>query len=396
MNTPFDGRKFDTLAVHAGAEPDAETGAVAPPLHLSTTFVHAPDGSLPHGLLYQRYDNPTQQRLEAALTVLDGGARALFFATGMAAGAAVLQSLPRGARVVMQEDIYHGYRALAEEYLARWGVEFAIVDTTRLDEVEAAFASPTTLLWAESPSNPLMQVVDIAALSRLAHAAGAKLLVDGTFATPCLQQPLALGADIVLHSTTKYLGGHSDVMGGALVFAADDDLAARCHATRRLLGASASPFAAWLTLRGLRSLPARMRMHCANAEKVATFLAAHPAVERVNFPGLPSHPDHALAQRQMRGRDAMFGGRLSFQLRGGREAALTAAGKLKLFVNATSLGGCESLVEHRASVEGAHPSSPQNLLRLSVGLEDAGDLIADLAQALDQGAVDRADSIAPI
>ena len=220
-------------------------------------------------------------------------------------------------------------------------------------------------------------------MSALAHAAQAKLLVDGTFATPCLQQPLALGADIVLHSTTKYLGGHSDVMGGALVFVQDDELAARCCETRKLLGASASPFAAWLTLRGLRSLPARMRMHCVNAAMVAAFLAAHPAVERVNFPGLPSHPGHALAQRQMRGHEGMFGGMLSFQLRGGREAALAVAGKLKLFVNATSLGGCESLVEHRASVEGAQPRSPQNLLRLSAGLEDAEDLIADLAQALD-------------
>lgn len=378
MNTPFDGRKFDTLAVHAGAEPDAQTGALAPPLHLSTTFEHAPDGSLPHGLLYQRYDNPTQQRLEQALVLLDRGARALFFASGMAAGAAVLQSLPRGARVLMQEDIYHGYRVVAEEYLSRWGIDVAIVDTTRLDEVEAALASPTALLWAESPSNPLMKVVDIEALSRMAHAANAKLLVDGTFATPYLQNPLALGADIVLHSTTKYIGGHSDVMGGALVFARDDEVVARCYETRKLLGASASPFAAWLTLRGLRSLPARMRVHCTNATRVAEFLAAHPAVETVHYPGLPSHSGHALAKMQMR--DA--GGMLSVQLRGGRDTALRVAGKLDLFINATSLGGCESLVEHRASVEGAHPVSPQNLLRLSVGLEDADDLIADWQQAL--------------
>lgn len=378
MNTPFDGRKFDTLAVHAGAERDAQTGALAPPLHLSTTFEHAPDGSLPHGLLYQRYDNPTQQRLEQALVLLDLGARALFFASGMAAGAAVLQSLPRGARVLMQEDIYHGYRVVAEEYLSRWGIDVAIVDTTRLDEVEAALASPTALLWAESPSNPLMKVVDIEALSRMAHAANAKLLVDGTFATPYLQNPLALGADIVLHSTTKYIGGHSDVMGGALVFARDDEVVARCYETRKLLGASASPFAAWLTLRGLRSLPARMRVHCTNATRVAEFLAAHPAVETVHYPGLPSHSGHALAKMQMR--DA--GGMLSVQLRGGRDTALRVAGKLNLFINATSLGGCESLVEHRASVEGAHPVSPQNLLRLSVGLEDADDLIADWQQAL--------------
>ena len=371
--------KFDTLAVHAGAEPDEQTGALAPPLHLSTTFEHAPDGSLPHGLLYQRYDNPTQQRLQDALALLEGGARSLFFATGMAAGAALLQSLPKGARVLMQDDIYHGYRALAGEYLSQWGYTFSTVDTTRPGAVRDALANTTALLWIETPSNPLLKVVDIAAMAQLAHAAGARLLVDGTFATPCLKQPLQRGADVVLHSTTKYLGGHSDVMGGALVFARDDELAARCFETRKLLGASASPFAAWLTLRGLRSLPARMRMHCANAARLSEFLAAHQAIEVVHYPGLPSHPGHELATKQM----SDFGGMLSVQLRGGREATLGVAGKLKLFHNATSLGGCESLVEHRASVEGAHPVSPQNLLRLSVGLEDVDDLVADWRRALD-------------
>ena len=382
MNTTDERGKFDTLAVHAGAEPDAETGALSPPLHLSTTFEHAPDGGLPHGLLYQRYDNPTQQRLQQALATLDGGARALFYATGMAAGATVLQALPPGAHVLMQDDIYHGYRALAEAYFPQRGLHFSVADTTQPGRVRAALRTDTALLWAESPSNPLLKVVDIAAMAELAHGAGARLLVDGTFATPFLQQPLALGADIVLHSTTKYLGGHSDVMGGALVFARDDEFAARCFELRKLLGASASPFAAWLTLRGLRSLPARMRAHCANAMQVAAFLVGHRAIERVHFPGLPEHPGHALAQRQMRGREGMFGGMLSIQVRGDRDATLAAAGRLRLFINATSLGGCESLVEHRASVEGEHPVSPQNLLRLSIGLEDAGDLIADLDQAL--------------
>lgn len=371
--------KFDTLAVHAGAEPDAQTGAIAPPLHLSTIFEHAPDGSLPHGLLYQRYDNPTQQRLQAALATLDGGERALFFSTGMAAGAALLQSLPAGAHVVMQDDIYHGYRVLAEQFLPRWGLTCTAVDMTHPEQVSAALSKNTALLWCESPSNPLLKVIDIAAIAQPAHEAKAKLLVDGTFATPCLQWPLMLGADIVLHSTTKYLGGHSDVMGGALVFRHDGELAEQCFETRKLQGASASPFAAWLTLRGLRSLPARMRTHCANAMRVAQFLATHPAIECVHYPGLTSHPNHELAQRQMRD----FGGMLSIELRGGREAALAAAGRVKLFLNATSLGGCESLIEHRASVEGAHPVSPQNLLRLSIGLEDAEDLIADLRQALD-------------
>lgn len=376
MNTDM---KFDTLAVHAGAEPDVQTGALSPPLHLSTTFEHAADGSLPHGLIYQRYDNPTQQRLESALAALDLGKRALFFANGTAAGAALLQALPAGAHVLMHEDLYHGYRALAEQYFPRWGLSHTVVDMTQPDKVRAALTTGTALLWMESPSNPLMTVIDIAAIARFAREANARLLVDGTFATPCLQQPIALGADIVLHSASKYLGGHSDVLGGALIFAADDELAASCFELRKTLGASASPFAAWLTLRGLRSLPARMRVHCANARRVAEFLAVHPSIERVHYPGLSTHPNHALATRQMRD----YGGMLSIEVRGGREAAFAAAGRLKLFINATSLGGCESLIEHRASLEGAHPVSPQNLLRLSVGLEDADDLIADLARALD-------------
>ncbi|MDE1958607.1 MAG: aminotransferase class V-fold PLP-dependent enzyme [Xanthomonadaceae bacterium] len=370
--------RFETLAVHAGAEPDPETGAVTPPLHLSTTFEHAPDGSLPHGLLYQRYDNPTQQRFEQALTALEGGARTLLFATGMAAGTTVLQALPAGAHVVMPDDVYHGYRALLQHYGQRWGLHFAFVDLADPDATRAALRPDTRLIWAESPSNPLLKISDIAALAALAHGAGAQLLVDSTFATPCLQQPLALGADIVLHSATKYIGGHSDVMGGALVFRADAALAAECWNLRKLAGASASPLAAWLCLRGLRSLPARMAWHGRNAGAVAAALAAHPQVERVHYPGLATHPQHALAARQMRA----FGGMVSFEVRGGRESALAVASRLRLFVNATSLGGCESLVEHRASVEGAQPTSPPGLLRLSVGLEHADDLVADLQRAL--------------
>jgi cystathionine gamma-synthase len=234
------------------------------------------------------------------------------------------------------------------------------------------------MLWIETPSNPLLKVCDIAALAAIGHAAGAVVVTDNTFATPLLQRPLALGADIVMHSTTKYFGGHSDVLGGALVFAKNDALAAKVAHRLHVTGAVLAPFSAWLTLRGCRSLGARMAMHCANARKVAEFLATHPAVERVNWPGLATHAGHAVAARQMRD----FGGMLSIELRGGREAALAMAGKLRLFTNATSLGGCESLIEHRASVEGTNPRSPQNLLRMSVGLEDAGDLIADFAQAL--------------
>lgn len=370
--------RFETLAVHAGAEPDAETGALAPPLHLSTTFLHAPDGSLPHGLVYQRYDNPTQQRLEAAMCALEGGARALCFGTGMAAVAAVLQALPAGSHVIFQDDLYHGVRALAQREFARWGLAADFVDLADAGALARAWRADTRLVWAETPSNPLMRVVDIEALAAEAHAHGARLLVDGTFATPALQRPLALGADVVLHSATKYIGGHSDVMAGLLVFAADDALAAEAWEIRKLHGGTASPFAAWMALRGLRSLTARMAMHCANARRVAEAMAAHPRIEAVHYPGLASHPGHAVAARQM----SDFGGMLSAQVRGGREAALAAAGRLRLFHNATSLGGCESLVEHRASVEGPEPTSPQNLLRLSVGLEHADDLIADLVQAL--------------
>jgi cystathionine gamma-synthase len=246
-----------------------------------------------------------------------------------------------------------------------------------LDAVRAA-SEGVALIWAETPSNPRMKVCDIAALAEIAHDADAALACDNTFATPILQQPLSLGADVVMHSTTKYFGGHSDVLGGALVFASRDSFFERVSHRRHITGGVLAPFSAWLTLRGFRSLPARMALHCANARRIADYLASHAAVERVNYPGLPSHPQHAIAGQQMRD----FGGMLSVELCGGREAALAAVGKLKLFTSATSLGGCESLVEHRASVEGPHPFSPQNLLRISVGLEHAEDLIADLDQAL--------------
>ena len=369
--------KFDTLAVHAGAEPDRETGAVAPPIHLSTTFVHSADDA-PETFSYQRDGHPTQDRLETALNALEGGERALAFASGMAAVAAVLDTLQRGQTVVVPEDCYVGTRGYVTEVLPERGVDVLTVDTTDLDAVRAACKTGIALLWAESPSNPRLRVSDLAELAQVAHASGARFACDNTFATPVLQRPLELGADIVMHSTTKYFGGHSDVLGGALVFAKNDDFAERIAARRLLTGAILSPFSAWLTLRGCRSLPARMAMHCANARKVAEFLAAHSAIERVNWPGLPDHPGYATAKRQMRD----FGAMLSVELRGGYDAALRLARGTKIFTNATSLGGCESLIEHRASAEGAHTHSPPGLVRLSVGLEDSGDLIDDLRQAL--------------
>jgi cystathionine gamma-synthase len=367
-----------TLAVHAGAEPDAETGALAPPIHLATTFKHGPAGERVAGYEYQREGNPTQDRLEAALTALEGGAAALAFASGMAAMTGLLESLPNGARVLVPDDCYSGLRFLAREFLPERGIDAIAVDMSDLDAVATACAGNVAILWAETPSNPRMKICDITRLARIAHAHGALLVCDNTFATPVLQQPLTLGADVVMHSTTKYFGGHSDVLGGALVFARADDFHARVAHRRHITGAVLAPFSAWLTLRGCRSLPARMAWHCANARKVAEFLTTHPAIERVNYPGLASHDGHAIAARQM----SDFGAMLSIELRGGREATLAMAGKLRLFTNATSLGGCESLVEHRASVEGPDPVSPQNLLRVSVGLEHAADLIADLDQAL--------------
>lgn len=371
--------RLETLAVHAGAETDAQTGAVAPPIHLSTTFRHGPAAERIAGYEYQREGNPTQDRLEAALAALEGGAAALAYASGMAAIAGVLEALPAGSRILVPDDCYAGLRYLANEFLPQRGVQAEFVDMADLAAVEAACAAPVALVWAETPSNPQLKVSDLAALARIARAHGALLACDNTFATPVLQRPLALGADIVMHSTTKYFGGHSDVLGGALVFARKDALFEAVRHRRHITGGVLSPFSAWLLLRGCRSLAARMAMHCANARVLAEFLAGHPAVARVNWPGLPSHPGHAVARAQMKD----FGAMLSVQLRGGRGAALAAAGRLRLFTNATSLGGCESLVEHRASVEGAHPVSPQDLLRVSVGLEHPDDLVADWAQALD-------------
>lgn len=370
---------IETLAARAGSRPDPTSGALSVPLQLATTFEHTPDGQLPQGWLYQRYDNPTQQETEQALAALDGAARALLFPTGMAAGAVALQALPAGSHVVLCDDSYFSFRALAAQQFPRWGLTWSLADFSDPDAVRAALRPETRLLWAETPSNPLLKVCDIDALAGIAHDAGAQLLVDGTFAPPVLQQPLALGADIVLHSATKYLGGHGDVMGGVLAFREDGAHAADCHGLRLLAGATASPFAAWMILRGVRTLPARMAWHCANAKQIAAALQAHPRVSRVHYPGLPEHPQHAVAAAQMRD----FGGMLSFEVEGGEAAALAVAGRLRLFTNATSLGSTESLVEHRASIEGPTSTTPRGLLRLSVGLEHAQDLLDDLAQALD-------------
>ena len=368
----------ETLSVHIGNEADPATGAVAPPIHLATTFRHGPAGERIVGYEYQREGNPTNDRLREALAALEGGEDAVTFASGMAAISTLLECLPNGARILIPDDCYTGLRMFCAEYLPERGIEAVTVDMSDLEAVRAACNLHTALVWIETPSNPRMKVSDIAALVEIAHAAGALTVVDNTFATPLLQRPLALGADIVMHSTTKYFGGHSDVLGGALVFAKRDVLFAKVAHRLHITGATLAPFSGWLILRGCRSLGARMAMHCANARAIADFLTAQPAIERVNYPGLASHPGHAVAVRQMRD----FGGMMSIELGGGREAALSLASKVKIFTNATSLGGCESLIEHRASVEGPNPRSPQNLLRMSVGLEHIDDLIEDLRQAL--------------
>jgi cystathionine gamma-synthase len=370
--------KFETLAIHAGGEPDPSTGAIAPPIHLSTTFEHAPDGAALHGFTYIREANPTQARLEESLAAIDSAAAALAFASGMAASAALLQSLPRGAHVLIPDDGYYAVRALAHDYFPRWGLEHDFVAMDDLDAVRAAMRDTTRALWAETPSNPLMKICDLAALAALAHGRGAIFVVDGTFATPALQRPIEHGADAVVHSTTKYLGGHSDVQGGSVAFRERGPLFEAVAHTRTIVGGVASPFNSWLVLRGIRSLAARMRVHSANARAVAEFLARHPAVEAVHYPALPTHPGHDVAARQM----SDFGGMLSFRLRAGRQAAIEVTRKVRLFTCATSLGGVESLIEHRASSEGAGSTTPQNLLRVSVGLEHSDDLIDDLRQAL--------------
>ncbi len=370
--------KLETILVRSGSEVDPATGAVAPPIHLSTTFEHTPDGQSLHGHVYIRESNPTQARLEAALAAIDGGEAALFFASGLAAGAAYLQALAAGSHVLFADDTYHGFREMARDLLPRWGLTATAVDMTDLEAVRAALRPETRLLWAETPSNPLLKVVDLQALADIAHRRGASLAVDSTFATPVLQRPLDLGADIVLHSATKYMGGHSDVQGGALVLRQRGALHGELTHLRTLTGAVASPFNAWLVLRGLRSLACRVERHAAGALAVAEALDGHPALETVHYPGLPHHPGHDLARRQMRA----FGGVVSLAVRGGRAAALAVASRVRLFTNATSLGGVESLIEHRASSEGTASTAPENLLRLSVGLEHPDDLVADLRQAL--------------
>lgn len=371
--------RIETIAVHAGHAPDRETGAVTPPIHLSTTYEREPDLSFRGGHLYTRYSNPNRIALEHCLAQLEGGGAAACFASGSAATMAIMQSLEPDAHVVLAEDAYYGTIKLVRDVFGPWRLRYTTVDMTDLGALERAITERTRVVWAESPSNPLVRVSDIAAIARLARDAGAWCVVDNTWATPVLQRPLELGADIVMHSTTKYLGGHSDVLGGALIAREESHpLFARARAVQQAGGAVPSPFECWLAARGIRTLPWRVRGQVENARCIADFLAQHKRIEAVHYPGLASHHAFELAKRQMSAPGAM----LSFQVRGGRDRAIAFTNALQVITRATSLGGTESLIEHRHSIEGADTRAPENLLRLSVGLEHADDLIEDLDRAL--------------
>jgi cystathionine gamma-synthase len=375
--------RFDTLAIHAGQDPDPATGAVAVPIYQTSTYKQDGVGGLRGGYEYSRSANPTRSALEEAMAALEGGVRGLAFASGLAAEDTLFRTTCRpGDHVILPGDAYGGTFRLVAQVLANWGLEYTSVPLNDLDAVRSVVRPNTRLVWCETPTNPLLGIADIAGLAEVAHDVDALLVVDNTFASPYLQQPVALGADVVVHSTTKYLGGHSDVVGGALV-AADAGLGEQLAFHQNAMGSVAGPFDAWLVLRGIKTLGVRMDRHCANAERVVEFLVDHPAVDRVLYPGLASHPGHEIAARQMGG----FGGMVSFTLRGGEETALKVCGLVSVFTLGESLGGVESLIEHpgrmtHASVAGSPLEVPADLVRLSVGIENVEDLIEDLASAL--------------
>ncbi|MGM1063401.1 cystathionine gamma-synthase [Saccharothrix sp. Mg75] len=375
---------FATRAIHAGQAPDPTTGSVIVPIHATSTYAQDGVGGLRGGFEYSRTGNPTRAALEECLAALEGGRHGRAFASGMGATDTALRALCRpGDHVVIPNDAYGGTFRLIDKVLSQWGVEHTPVALSDVDAVRAAVRPNTKVIWVETPTNPLLNIADIAVLAQVAHSADAKLVVDNTFASPYLQSPLALGADVVLHSTTKYVGGHSDVVGGALV-TSDDELDAAFGFLQNGAGAVPGPFDAWLTLRGIKTLEVRMEKHSDNAEKVAEALLRHPKVTRVLYPGLPEHPGHEVAAKQMR----RFGGMISFTVEGGEEAALRVCSRTKLFTLAESLGGVESLIEHpgrmtHASTAGSLLQVPADLIRISVGIESADDLVADLVTALD-------------
>ncbi len=368
---------LETVAVHAARRIDPASGAVAEPIHLSTTFQRGTDGDYPTGFSYSRSDNPNRAALEHALALIEGGAVAAAFASGLAAATAVFQTLAPNDHIIAPLEVYHGVMRLLRTFFTRWGLRVDFVDMPDLDAIKKAVNPRTKLIWVETPSNPTVKLTDLAAVAEIAQQAGALLVCDNTW-SPIIQRPLAFGADVVMHSTTKYFGGHSDVVGGALIARQENEFFQRVRDIQRTGGAVPAPFDCWLVHRGIQTLPCRMRTHCENALRVAEFLASHTRVERVHYPGLPSHPQHDLARKQM----SSFGGMLSFELKGDRAAAMALPNRTQIFTRATSLGGVESLIEHRQSIEGPDTLTPETLLRLSIGLEHPDDLIADLGQAL--------------
>ncbi|WP_055563204.1 cystathionine gamma-synthase [Streptomyces atriruber] len=383
MSDSHSTQSFETVAIHAGNTADPLTGAVVPPIYQVSTYKQDGVGGLRGGYEYSRSANPTRTALEENLAALEGGRRGLAFASGLAAEDCLLRTLlAPGDHVVIPNDAYGGTFRLFAKVVSRWGVEWSVADTSDPEAVRAALTDRTKAIWVETPSNPLLGITDIAAVAQIAREAGVRLVVDNTFASPYLQQPLALGADVVVHSMTKYMGGHSDVVGGALVVN-DAELGEELAYHQNAMGAVAGPFDAWLVLRGIKTLAVRMDRHSENATKVAEMLTRHARVSRVLYPGLPEHPGHEIAAKQMKA----FGGMVSFQVDGGEEAAVEVCNRAELFTLGESLGGVESLIEHpgrmtHASVVGSALEVPADLVRLSVGIESADDLIADLQQAL--------------
>lgn len=371
---------IDTLAVHLGREIEAYTGAVTPSITLATTFQRATDGTFPEGKdVYTRASNPNRNALERTVAALENGTVGIAFGSGMAAANALLMALGSGDHILLPDDLYHGVRYVSQDVFARWGLQISFVDMTDANNIANALRPNTKLIWVETPSNPLLKIADIRRASELAHQAGALCVCDNTWATPILSRPLDLGCDVVWHSTTKYFGGHSDVLGG-IVVARDEnsEFIKRVRQYQMLGGGVPSPFDCWLLSRSIPTMPHRVRIATATANKIAQFLNNDSRVSAVHYPGLPSHPGHVIAKAQM----CDWGAMLSFEVAGGQPAALAITGKIKVFTHATSLGGVESLLEHRASGEGPISRTPPGLLRVSIGLESAEDLIADLDQAL--------------
>ena len=371
--------KKETQAIHATNLVDETAGAIATPIFLSTTFLRDADGSYPKGHMYSRNSNPNRDALEKGLAVLEGGAKAFAFASGLAAVSAVFQCMKSGDHVLMPSVGYYASMKLADEIMGPWGLQMSQVNMEDLDAIQAAIQPNTKLIWLETPANPLLGISDIQAISTLAHSLGINVAVDNTMATPILQNPIQFGADIVMHATTKYIGGHSDVLGGAIIVRDDDEWSARLKRVQILMGATQNPLDCYLLARGLKTLPLRMREHSASALVLAQRLEKHSAIEQVHYPGLPSHSQHELARRQM---PNGFSGMISIQIKGDEANARRVASELKLFQQATSLGGVESLVEHRRSIEGPDSKTPGNLLRLSIGLEHVDDLWEDLNSSL--------------